>query len=99
MLKTSPYIFKHAKEPELDIDKKFKVKIKTYSKEKLKSQRDTNFPNYSKKHIQKGFIENKNVFNPGDRVMVYKRNEDVKLKSKWIEGFAIKQKLHDNAFI
>ncbi|KAM0687552.1 hypothetical protein COBT_001202 [Conglomerata obtusa] len=65
----------------------------------IKARRDKNFHLYAEKHIQKGKISNKTIYDIGDHVMVFRGHDSEKLKSKWLDGFTIKKKLHDNAYL
>ncbi|KAM0681158.1 hypothetical protein COBT_004132, partial [Conglomerata obtusa] len=98
-LQTSPYIFKHGKTPELPLDAYQNVKQIEFEREKLIHRRNLHFKKYGKIDIEKGKITNKNVFNVGDDVLVYKTAKTNKIQSYWEEGYKIADKLSDDAYL
>lgn len=68
---TSPYILKHSKLPELDIDRKLGVINKQFPMDRLITKRNQNFEKY-KKSIIKGKLEKTSQIKVGDRVLIYR---------------------------
>ncbi|KAI5149383.1 hypothetical protein ENBRE01_0871 [Enteropsectra breve] len=98
-LRTSPYIFKYGKLPDLNIDKKLGIIDKTVSLKQVRDIRNANFEEYSLKHINK----EKNIWNStlkeGDKVLVFKKPLGKKLLNSWTPGFTIARKASEDSFI
>lgn len=100
-LQTSPYIFKYGKHPVFDIDKKLLTKIPKIDQtlQELKSKKNLLFKQYSEKNIQKGSRKLKQDIDVGDYVVIYKENKQSKFDSHWQEGYRVKEKIHEDAFV
>ena len=98
-IKTSPYILKYAKYPDLEIDKIMgKTEIKC-SKAAIIQARDDNFANYSRKYIEKGKRKAKDDFQEGDKVLLFREVLGNKLASHWTEGYTVEEILSSESYI
>jgi hypothetical protein len=74
------------------------VPITKMTRNKILNNRDTQSKNYAKKHIQKGKKTKKEIFKPGDLVLVYIKKPKGKFEQEWIPGFTILSAISLNAY-
>ena len=98
-INTSPYILKYGMLPNFEIDKKFNKIDIAKDRPKIITARDEHFQKYAEKHIIKGKISAKNDYKIGENVLVFRKQLGDKLKSDWLEGFMIIEKITPDAYI
>ncbi|KCZ77383.1 hypothetical protein H311_01603 [Anncaliia algerae PRA109] len=97
--KTSPYIFKFAKSPMLEIDKEYNIKQKFFDKIELTDEKKRSFERYLKLDIEKGSICAFNKYRIGDKVLVFREKLSNKLANNWTEGYVVCKKVNDDSYI
>ena len=98
-ISTSPYIMKHGKLPDIEIDNKYgKTKINRCLIN-IKNARDKNFSTYAQKDIVKGKISASNNFKVNDSVLIFKRKLCDKMANEWKPGYKILEILSPTSFI
>ena len=98
-IQTSPFIMKHGKLPDLDIDKRLGIIDIEQNKIAVKQKRDDHFQEYSEKDIEKGKVLIKKQLQLGDPVLIYKEKLGDKLGSSWHPGFRITEKILPDAYL
>lgn len=95
----SPIQIKYGIIPDLLIDQSVGRINKKISIEYLRAKRDKKFYNYAKNNIEKGKILNKETYEIGDKVLVYKEMMGNKLAAKWLPGYEIKERILEDSYI
>lgn len=98
-LRASPYVFKYGRMPNI-LDKQLgEHRDKTYTRDELLNNRNSNIDNYNKKDIEKGKKDIKEKYKPGDKVLVYKEKMQGKFETNWHEGYVIVKDLGNDAYV
>lgn len=96
---TSPMLIKYGRVPDMEVDKIYDKVGWTTPIDHLRKVRDKKFREYAEKNIVKGKRFDGRRFEIGEKVLIFKDNNEGKIETKWKEGYKVMKVVREGSYV